>query len=80
VAARQALYLDGGLVVAHLALGGALARLGEHAHARRAFRNADRLLAGLAPDEPVPASDGEPAARLLEMARVQAQLLTPAVA
>ena len=74
-AARRALYLDRGLVVAHLALGGALARLADTAGAHRAFRNARRLLAAMAPGELVPASDGEPAGRLAEMARVRMQLL-----
>lgn len=74
-AARRALYLDRGLVVAHLALGGALARLADTAGAHRAFRNAGRLLAAMAAGDMVPASDGEPAGRLAEMARVQMQLL-----
>lgn len=79
-AARRALYLDRGLVVAHLALGGALARLGDADGARRAFRNAERLLVALPPEAVVPASDGEPAGRLVEMARVQMRLLTEAAA
>jgi hypothetical protein len=36
------------------------------------------LLAALTPEEIVPASDGEPAGRLAEMARVQMQLLREA--
>lgn len=79
-AARRALYLDRGLVVAHLALGGALARLGDTDGARRAFRNAERLLAAMPPGALVPASDGEPAGRLVEMARVQLRLLSEAAA
>lgn len=78
-AARQALYLDAGLAVAHLTLAGALTRLGEIEGARRAFRNAERLLVALSPDAPVPASDGEPAARLLEMVRVQMRLAAPPI-
>jgi len=74
-AARRALYLDRRLVVAHLALGGALARLGEVEGARRALGNAERLLVSLPPDAILPASDGEPAGRLAEMTRVQLQLL-----
>ena len=74
-AARRALYLDRELVVAHLALGGVLARLADTAGAHRAFRNARRLLAAMAPGELVPASDGEPAGRLADMARVRMQLL-----
>jgi chemotaxis protein methyltransferase CheR len=79
-AARRALYLDRSLVVAHLALGGALGRLGDTDGARRALRNAERLLAAMPPDTVVPASDGEPAGRLVEMARVQMRLLGEAAA
>ena len=79
-AARRALYLDRGFIVAHLALGGVLARLGDTEGARRAVRNAQRLLASMAPDEIVPASDGEPAGRLREMTRVQMQLLRDSAA
>jgi chemotaxis protein methyltransferase CheR len=74
-AARRALYLDRDLVVAHLALGDALARTGDVAGARRAIRNAQRLLASLAPEEIVPASDGEPAGHLAELARAQLSCL-----
>ena len=79
-AARRSLYLDRGLVVAHLALGGALARLGDTEGARRSARNARRLLAGMPPDAIVPGSDGEPASRLAEMAEVQLRLLKEAAA
>jgi chemotaxis protein methyltransferase CheR len=79
-AARGALYLDRGLIVAHLALGGVLARLGDADGARRALRNAQRLLAGMEPARMVPASDGENAGRLAEMARLQLQLLSGAAA
>lgn len=74
-AARTAIYLDRHMVVAHLALGTALNKLGDRAGARRSFRNAARLLAALPADAPVPASDGEPATRLAEMVRLQLQLL-----
>jgi chemotaxis protein methyltransferase CheR len=74
-AARVALYLDRGLAVGHLLLGGALARVGEIAAARRAVRSALTLLQGMSPDAVVPASDGETAARLSEMARVQLDLM-----
>lgn len=74
-AARRALYLDRTLVVAHLALGNALLRAGDVPGARRAFRNAAGLLGSIPPADIVPASDGEPAGRLLEMARVQQELL-----
>ncbi len=68
-AARRALYLDRGLAVAQMTLGSALARLGESDQARRAFRAAERLLARLPADEPVPLADGESARRLAEAAR-----------
>ncbi len=79
-AARRALYLDRRLVVAHMALGTALARLGDRPGALRAFRNAERLLLALPPDEVVPASDGEPAGRLADMARAQLSFLSGALA
>ena len=80
LAARRALYLDRGLVVAHLTLGGALVRLGDANGARRAFRNAELLLAAMAPADVVPASDGEPAGRLARIARMQGRFLGEAAA
>jgi chemotaxis protein methyltransferase CheR len=74
-AARRALYLDRRLVVAHLALGEALAALADAAGARRSFRNAAALLAAIPPDAPVPGADGEPAARLLAIARFRVRAL-----
>jgi chemotaxis protein methyltransferase CheR len=74
-AARAALYLDRQMAVAHLALGAALAKLGDAPGARRSFRNAAQLLAAMPPDRVVPASDGEPAGRLAEMTRLQLQLM-----
>jgi chemotaxis protein methyltransferase CheR len=79
-AARRALYLDRTLAVAHLALGASLARLGDTRGARRALRNAERLLAELPPEAVVPASDGAPAARLAELARAHLGLLAGAAA
>jgi chemotaxis protein methyltransferase CheR len=78
VAARRTLYLDRGLVVAHLALASALARSNDVEGARRAFRNAARLLAAMPPDAVVPASDEEPAGRLAEMVRIQLKLVKDA--
>jgi hypothetical protein len=68
------------LIVAHLALGTALARVGDTDGARRSIQNAQRLLSGMTSEEIVPASDGESAGRLGEMARVHLQLLEEAVA
>ena len=79
-AARRALYLDRGFVVAHLALGDALARLDDVNGARRALLNGERLLAAMAPDDIVPASDGEPSGRLVEMTRIRLRLLPGAAA
>ena len=74
LAARRALYLDRSMIVAHLALGSALVSSGDIEGARRAFTVSERLLSAMPADEEVPASDGEPAGRLLEMTRVQAKL------
>lgn len=74
-AARRALYLDPSLAVAHLLLGGALARSGDTPAARRALRSAERLLADLPADAPAPAADGETAGRLCQLARAQRELL-----
>jgi chemotaxis protein methyltransferase CheR len=74
-AARRALYIDRGLAVAHLLLGDALLRLGSREDAKRALRNAERLLAPLAPAAVVPATDGERAGRLVEVARLKLRLI-----
>jgi chemotaxis protein methyltransferase CheR len=73
-AAKRALYLDRGMIVAQLAVATAAARSGDSAAATRALATAERLLAGLPPGTVVPASDGEAAGRLLEMTRVQRRL------
>ena len=73
-AARRALYLDRTMIVAHLALGSALRRTGDMHGAYRAFANAVALLDKLPSDAIVPASGGEPAARLAAAARVQLTL------
>ncbi|HYO57330.1 CheR family methyltransferase [Archangium sp.] len=68
-AARQALYLDPSLAVAHLMLGHILRRQGDTEGARRAFRTAESLCATLPPEAPVPLADGERAGHLAEVAR-----------
>ncbi|MFY0572045.1 CheR family methyltransferase [Archangium lansingense] len=68
-AARQAIYLEPSLAVAHLMLGHILRRQGDTEGARRAFRTAESLCATLAPDTLVPLADGERAGRLAEVAR-----------
>jgi chemotaxis protein methyltransferase CheR len=70
-AARQALYLEPSLAVAHLMLGHILRRQGDTAGARRAFRTAESLCATLPPETPVPLGDGERAGRLAEVARAE---------
>jgi tetratricopeptide (TPR) repeat protein len=74
-AARRALYLDPHFTVAHLALGDALARMGNPDAARRAFANAEAQLLGLDPDAPVPGGDGAVAAQLLRIARFRLEML-----
>ncbi|MEO8580127.1 MAG: CheR family methyltransferase, partial [Gemmatimonadales bacterium] len=75
-AAKRALYLDRNMIVAHLALGGVMARWGKDVVAsQRSFAAAERLLSVMPPDQLVPDSDGEPAGRLIEMTRAQSRLL-----
>jgi chemotaxis protein methyltransferase CheR len=74
-AAKRAVYLDGTLVVARLALGTALSNAGDAPGALRAFQAAERLLLALPANRPVRATDGEPAERLLEMTRLQIRLV-----
>ena len=76
-ALRRALYLAPDLAVAHLALGDAARRCGELRTAQRAFRTAAELLGTGDPAQPAPAADGEPAGRLLAIARAQLELLEP---
>jgi chemotaxis protein methyltransferase CheR len=68
-AARQVLYLDPSLAVAHFALGHVLRRLGDIPGALRAFRITERLCARLAPDALVPLAEGERAGALVAAAR-----------
>jgi chemotaxis protein methyltransferase CheR len=77
-ALRRAIYLDRTLAAAHLALGAALARLGDPEGARRAFRNARDLCAALPPDAAVPLADGELAGRLAASAATQLAALEDA--
>ncbi|WP_434384461.1 CheR family methyltransferase [Melittangium boletus] len=78
-AARQALYLEPGLAVAHLMLGHLLRRRGDLAGARRAFTTAATLCATLPPEEAVPLGDGERAARLMTVAREELERLEAAM-
>ncbi len=72
-AARRALFLDRKLVMSHLVLATALIKAGDRSGARRAFRNAGKLLKNKPACEPIAAADGEVAGSLASM--VQSQLL-----
>ncbi len=75
IAAKQALYLSPHYTIAHLALGDALSRTSDTENARRAFRNAETLLAGFASDFSVPGADGAEAGQLLRIARFRLETL-----
>lgn len=77
-AARQAIYLDPSLAVAHFTLGSILRRCGDVAGARRAYRNARDLCTLRPPDEELPLADGARAGRLAEAASVQMAILNSA--
>lgn len=72
--ARRALYLDRSFVLAHVALGDALARIGNAARARRSFENAAALLTS-ASDEAMDGSEEMPAARLMDIVRAHLSML-----
>ncbi|HEY2804469.1 MAG TPA: protein-glutamate O-methyltransferase CheR [Gemmatimonadales bacterium] len=74
-AARRALYLDRGLIVAHIIIGIALARSGDWRGARASLERAELALALMAREAIVPAADGEPAGRLADMVRVEMALI-----
>ena len=76
-AARQALYLEPSLAVAHLTLGHVLRRL-EALQALRAFRTAEALCAALPPETVVPLSEGDRAGQLAEVARKERRRLEAA--
>lgn len=73
VAARRAIYLDRRFVMAHLLLGNALTRTGDATGARRAFENAESLLADVGSEAVVKAADGVPASRLRQIAAARLQ-------
>jgi chemotaxis protein methyltransferase CheR len=74
---RRVLYLDRSLAVAHFVLGTLLARRGDHAGARVAYRNARDLATGAPAGKPLPFSDGESAGRLAKVAAAELALLDP---
>ncbi len=70
-ALRRVLYLDRGAAVAHFCLGSVLARRGDRAGARRAFRNVADLCAARPTEEPVPLGEGETWGQLASAAAAQ---------
>ena len=76
-AAKRALYLDRTLVLAHVALGDAIARLGDTAAARRSFVNAAKLLVTAGSAEMPDAGDMS-TARLTDIVRAHLSVLDSA--
>ncbi len=76
--ARRVVYLDRTLAVGHYLLGSVALRREDRAGARRSFRNARDLCEALPADEVLALSDGEPAGRLAEQARLQLDRLDAA--
>ncbi len=74
-AARQVIYLDRGLAIAHFVLGSILQHMGDQSRARRAYRNARELCAVGPGDQVVPFSDGEKTGRLAEAVAAQLAML-----
>jgi chemotaxis protein methyltransferase CheR len=74
-AARRVIYLDRSLAMAHFTLGSILRRRGDHAGARRAYRNARELCAAMPAEQAVALGEGEPAGRLAEAAAVELAVL-----
>jgi chemotaxis protein methyltransferase CheR len=68
VSFRRCTCADPGFVLGHLAKAGQLARLGLRAQAKASLGNAERLLAALHPDDPVPHGDGLTARQVLSLA------------
>ncbi|MEO7503138.1 MAG: CheR family methyltransferase, partial [Gemmatimonadaceae bacterium] len=74
-AARRALYLDRSLVLAHVALGDAIAHNGDVVAARRSFENAAALLVSAGGEDIVAAGDVS-AARLTDIVRAHLSMLS----
>ena len=68
LALRRVIYLDRSLAMAHFTLGSLLKQQGDRKGARRAYRNARDLCAGLPAEEIVLLSEGQSAGRLAEAA------------
>jgi chemotaxis protein methyltransferase CheR len=74
-ALRRALYLDGSLVLAHLALGMAQRRLQDHPGAKHSFLTVLRLCAALDPAAPLPLGEGACAGNIAAVATGQLERL-----
>lgn len=64
---KRAVYLDQDFVIAHLALGNIMNKLGKIKESKKSFRNALLLLKHYRPDAVLPESDGMTAERLIEI-------------
>lgn len=64
---KRAIYLDQNFVIAHLALGNIMNKLGNSKESKKSFRNALILLKHYKPDTVLPESDGMTAERLIEI-------------
>jgi len=74
-AARRALYLDRQLVMAHVTAAEAERRISDVHASTRSLRTAARLLQALAPNHPVPGSDGLSAQQVLDLVATRQRLL-----
>lgn len=79
-ALRCAVYLDRQFVVAHLAMGDVLSALGDREGARRALRNAERLLGPASDSQVIPGADGLDAGRLRALTAMRIRLMDRAEA
>ena len=70
VAARRVVYLERTSPLGHLALARARLAQGDAEGARRAYAHAERALALLPPDHPLPAVEGETASQVLGVVRL----------
>ncbi len=78
-AVRRVIYLDRSSALGHFTLGAILLRRGDLSGARRHFRNAHQLCLSCPPDETIPLSEGETAARLAEAAAARVAQLDAAL-
>jgi chemotaxis protein methyltransferase CheR len=72
---RRSVFLDQNFVLAHFASAGLFARMGQVGRAQKALQTTVALLEGKPPGELVPEGDGLTVERLLDLARLQRQLV-----